>query len=54
MKLTREEKKTASKELATVLKGASTIFFTGYQGLKFVEIDGLRKQGLKDTRRLLV
>ena len=44
MKLTREEKKTASKELATVLKGASTIFFTGYQGLKFVEIDGLRKQ----------
>lgn len=44
MKLTREEKKTAAKEMAATLKGTPTLFFTGYQGLKFNEIDGLRKQ----------
>lgn len=49
MKLTKEQKKTVSKELAKTLKGSSSIFFTQYQGLKFVEIDELRKQ-LRPTK----
>lgn len=44
MKLTKEQKKTVSKELGKTLKASSSVFFTNYQGLKFVEIDELRKQ----------
>lgn len=44
MKLTKEQKKEVSKQLGETLKGAGNVFFTNYQGLKFVEIDELRKQ----------
>ncbi|MDE2291187.1 MAG: 50S ribosomal protein L10 [Elusimicrobia bacterium] len=43
MKLTREQKKTVSKELAKTLKDSGSVFFTQYQGLKFVELEQLRK-----------
>jgi large subunit ribosomal protein L10 len=42
MKLTKEQKTGKSKELATVLKGASHLYITEYQGLKFKEMDQLR------------
>ena len=43
MKLTKEQKKEVSKQLGATLKASGNIFFTNYQGLKFVEIDELRK-----------
>ena len=44
MKLTKEQKKEVSRQLGETLKASGNIFFTNYQGLKFVEIDELRKQ----------
>ena len=43
MKLTKEQKKEVSKQLGETLKASGNIFFTNYQGLKFVEMDELRK-----------
>ncbi len=42
MKLTKVQKKKKSKELAGVLKDATHLYFTQYQGLKFKEMDELR------------
>ena len=42
MKLTKKEKSEKSKVLADVLKKAPHLFFTEYQGLKFIELDELR------------
>ena len=42
MKLTKNEKIEKSKQLAETLKKAPHLFFTEYQGLKFVELDELR------------
>ncbi|MBT4008694.1 MAG: 50S ribosomal protein L10 [Elusimicrobiaceae bacterium] len=44
MKLSKDNKKDKSKGLATDLKAASGIFFTSFQGLKFVEISELREK----------
>ncbi len=44
MKLTKEQKKEKSKELAKTLKGSAHIYFTQYQGLKFKEMDDLREK----------
>jgi large subunit ribosomal protein L10 len=42
MKLTREGKQQKSAEFATELKGASQMFFSEYQGLKFQNLADLR------------
>lgn len=42
MKLTKAQKKDKSKELASELRGASCLYFTNYQGLKFAELYQLR------------
>ena len=44
MKLTKQQKIEASKALAETLKAAPHLFFTEYQGMKFVELDALRGQ----------
>lgn len=44
MKLTKEQKKESSKVLAEKLKAAPHLFFTEFQGMKFVELDELRMQ----------
>jgi len=44
MKLTKQQKKDKSKELAVSLKTASCIYFTNYQGLKFAELYQLRSK----------
>ncbi len=42
MNLTKEQKKERSQSLAEEIKQSAGIFFTGYQGLKFTELAGLR------------
>lgn len=44
MKLTKTQKIESSKALAEKLKSAPHLFFTEYQGMKFVELDELRAQ----------
>src|SRR4051812_32642736 len=44
MKLTKQQKIETSKALAEKLKAAPHLFFTEFQGMKFVELDELRKQ----------
>lgn len=44
MKLTKQQKMDSSKALAEKLKVAPHMFFTEYQGMKFVELDELRAQ----------
>lgn len=44
MKLTKQQKIESSKALAEKLKSAPHLFFTEYQGMKFVELDELRAQ----------
>lgn len=44
MKLTKQQKIETSKALAEKLKAAPHLFFTEFQGLKFVELDELRAQ----------
>lgn len=44
MKLTKQQKIETSKALAEKLKSAPHLFFTEYQGMKFVELDELRAQ----------
>jgi large subunit ribosomal protein L10 len=44
MKLTKEQKKDKSKELAETIKGVSHLYFTHYQGLKFQDMDSLRAE----------
>ncbi len=44
MKLTKQQKIESSKVLAEKLKAAPHLFFTEFQGMKFVELDGLRMQ----------
>lgn len=49
MKLTKQQKKDKSKELASELKDAGFLAFTNYQGLKFTELYGLRAK-LKSSK----
>jgi large subunit ribosomal protein L10 len=44
MKLTKQQKIESSKTLAEKLKSAPHLFFTEFQGMKFVELDELRAQ----------
>jgi len=44
MKLTKQQKIESSKVLAEKLKAAPHLFFTEFQGMKFVELDELRTQ----------
>ncbi|MEK7383178.1 MAG: 50S ribosomal protein L10 [Elusimicrobiota bacterium] len=44
MKLTKNQKIETSKALAEKLKSAPHLFFTEFQGMKFVELDELRAQ----------
>ena len=44
MKLTKQQKIETSKTLAEKLKAAPHLFFTEFQGMKFVELDELRAQ----------
>src|SRR6266550_8640581 len=44
MKLTKQQKIESSKVLAEKLKAAPHLFFTEFQGMKFVELDELRMQ----------
>lgn len=44
MKLTKTQKIESSKVLAEKLKAAPHLFFTEFQGMKFVELDELRAQ----------
>jgi large subunit ribosomal protein L10 len=44
MKLTKQQKIETSKTLAEKLKVAPHLFFTEFQGMKFVELDELRAQ----------
>ena len=44
MKLTKQQKIESSKVLAEKLKVAPHLFFTEFQGMKFVELDELRMQ----------
>ncbi len=44
MKLTKQQKIETSKALAEKLKAAPHLFFTEFQGMKFVELDELRMQ----------
>lgn len=41
MNLTKEQKKQKSQELSAEITQAGTIFFTAYQGLKFVDMAAL-------------
>ena len=42
MNLTKEQKKQKSQDLSAEIKTSGTIFFTAYQGLKFVDMADLR------------
>lgn len=42
MNLTKEQKKQKSQDLSVEITNAGTIFFTAYQGLKFVDMADLR------------
>ena len=42
MNLTKEQKKQKSQDLSAEIKNGGTIFFTAYQGLKFVDMADLR------------
>ena len=44
MKLTKQQKKDTSAAMAEKLKAAPHLFFTEFQGMKFVELDELRMQ----------
>lgn len=44
MKLTKQQKKETSAAMAEKLKAAPHLFFTEFQGMKFVELDELRMQ----------
>lgn len=44
MKLSKAEKKEGSKQLAETIKASGSIYFAGFQGLKFVELADLRAQ----------
>src|SRR5438309_8514384 len=44
MKLTKEQKKEISKQMAEAFKKAPHLYFTRFQGLKFVELAELRKK----------
>lgn len=44
MNLTKDQKKQKSQNLATEITAAGTLFFTAYQGLKFVDMAELRAQ----------
>ena len=44
MNLTKDQKKQKSQNLATEITTAGTVFFTAYQGLKFVDMAELRAQ----------
>lgn len=44
MKLTKDEKKSQAKEVAEKIRNSPHIYFTQYQGLKFTELDELRKK----------
>lgn len=44
MKLTKQQKIESSQALAEKLKAAPHLFFTEFQGMKFVELDELRAQ----------
>lgn len=44
MNLTKDQKKQRSAKLADEFKGASSIFFASYQGLKFQDLAGLREK----------
>ncbi len=44
MNLTKEQKKEKAKELGAELKKAAHLFLTEYQGLKFTELQELRKK----------
>lgn len=44
MKLTKEQKKSAARELGRKLQKAPALYFTQYQGLKFVELQQLRSK----------
>jgi len=49
MKLTRDQKKEASKKLAEIFKDSPVVYFTKYQGLKFQDMAKLRTK-LKPIR----
>lgn len=44
MNLTKDQKKQKSQDLASEITTCGTLFFTAYQGLKFVDMAELRKQ----------
>ena len=44
MNLTKDQKKQKSQDLASEITASGTLFFTAYQGLKFVDMAELRKQ----------
>ena len=44
MNLTKDQKKQKSQDLASEITAAGTLFFTAYQGLKFVDMAELRAQ----------
>src|SRR5271154_471270 len=44
MKLSKVQKKEISKQMSEVLKKAPHLYFTHYQGLKFIELAELRKK----------
>jgi large subunit ribosomal protein L10 len=44
MKLNKEQKKKKSVELSKELKSAESVFFTSFQGLKFIDISELRQK----------
>jgi len=44
MKLTKQQKKDISKQMGEALKKAPHLYFTQYQGLKFIELAELRKK----------
>ena len=53
MKLTKTGKREAAKKVGEELKAVNNFFFTEYQGLKFTELEKLRKKAKKvaDTWR---
>ncbi len=54
MNLTKEQKKQKSQELSAEITQAGTIFFTAYQGLKFVDMAALRGQLLSTGAKFRV
>jgi large subunit ribosomal protein L10 len=44
MKLSKKEKVEGSKQLAETIKASGSLYFAGFQGLKFVELADLRAQ----------